>query len=104
MSWRSACSVCSSVHLEDEALNNAKGNAMYVSKCIVSALLIGCVAGVSADVLESWGDGIPNVDFLWSPTQRELVIINANGNEYKFWVHDGSEEPGTGGLAPQPEG
>jgi hypothetical protein len=47
-------------------------------------------------VLESWGDGTAGTEFSWYPNENRLVILDGNGNDYKFWVHDGSEEPNTG--------
>jgi hypothetical protein len=50
----------------------------------------------SADVLESWGDGVWGTDFTWSEAEGRITIWHGNGLDYKFWVHDGSEVPGTG--------
>ena len=69
---------------------------MYASKCILSVFLVACVVGANADVLESWGEGTPGTDFTWFPDENSLIIHHGNGLNYKFWVHDGSEEPGTG--------
>lgn len=57
---------------------------MYASKYIVSLCLIGCVAGAHADVLESWGDGTVGTEFSWYPNENRLVILDGNGNDYKF--------------------
>jgi len=69
---------------------------MNASKLIMLLLLIGYTAGASADDLETWGDGVQYIDYLWYPTQRELVIINGDNLNYKFWVHDGGDDPSTG--------
>ncbi|MFQ5806662.1 MAG: hypothetical protein ACE5I3_09450 [Phycisphaerae bacterium] len=69
---------------------------MYASKSIVLVLTLGCVLSANADVLESWGDGSQGTDWDWIPQENTLTILRGNGNDYRFWVHDGSEDPGTG--------
>jgi len=69
---------------------------MYASKCILSVFLVGCAVGANGDVLVSWGEGTQEVDFDWIPELNRLTIFHGNGLNYKFWVHDGSEIPGTG--------
>ena len=59
-------------------------------------LLIGGVSTASADVLESWGAGTLGTDYDWFPIDNQLVILHGSGNDYKFWVHDGTGTPGTG--------
>jgi hypothetical protein len=66
------------------------------TKTISAIALMSCIAVASADVLVSWGDGVQEVDYDWLPDLNVLTIYHGNGLDYKFWFHDGSEEPGTG--------
>lgn len=65
-------------------------------KCAATIAVVLCVSLVSADELVSCGDGTQGTEFDWQQETNILTILHGNGNEYKFWVHDGTEEPGTG--------
>ena len=65
-------------------------------KAILLVLIVSCGTRAGADVLESWGDGEAGTDYLWIPALGDLTIYSASGNDYRFWVHDGSEDPNTG--------
>ncbi len=69
---------------------------MTYQRAIAICMTILFSVQVYGDVIVSWGDGRPGVDYVWAPGLNELTIYHGNGLNYKFWVHDGSEEPGTG--------
>jgi len=71
---------------------------MYASKSIVLVLTFACVVCANADDLESWGDGSQGTEWDWIPQESRLTILRGDGNEYRFWVHDGTLTPGTGTI------
>jgi hypothetical protein len=68
---------------------------MNTNKSMLLVVLLAFGSAAHADVLMSWGDGTLGTDYDWF-LDNTLVILRGNGNNYKFWVHDGSGEPGTG--------
>ncbi len=68
---------------------------MNTYKSILLVVLLACGTAAHADVLMSWGDGELGTDYDWF-LDNTLVILRGDGNDYKFWVHDGSGTPGTG--------
>ena len=69
---------------------------VYLSKCLAIVLFVSLTASASADVLVSFGDGVLDTDFSWDAPHRTITIYTANGNHYKFYVHNGGGTPGTG--------
>jgi len=69
---------------------------MYASKNILIVLFSVSTGLAHADVLVKWGDGSQGTEWNWSPDYNTLTILRGDGNDYKFWFHDGSEVPGTG--------
>lgn len=69
---------------------------MYAFKNILVVLVIASAFAARADVLMSWGDGEQGTEWDWYPDENQLTILRGDGNDYKFWFHDGSEVSGTG--------
>jgi|GEM_PF-2525326 len=69
---------------------------MYASKIVMLAVTVVCVFNANADTLETWGDGSQGTDWNWIPAQNRLIILQGDGNDYKFWFHDGGDDPSTG--------
>lgn len=69
---------------------------MSMHRTIAHVAILMLCATTYGDAIESWGDGTLGTEFTWSVENRILTILRGDGNDYKFWFHDGSEVPGTG--------